>query len=61
MKILTLGIFSVLSLMLATLNMGCEPYHRHGVGIEVDIHSKGHRDHRKDNDDHRDHDDHHDH
>ena len=62
MRLRTLGFYSVLSLTMAVFSLACEPNHRHGVGIDLDIHSKDYhkdnRDHPKDEGDH--HDDHHD-
>jgi hypothetical protein len=56
MKSKILGIYSVLLLTFAVFGMGCESNHRHGVGLELEIHSKDHADHKD-----RDHkDDHHD-
>lgn len=51
MKLRKPGIFLVLLGTIAAYGMGCEPYHRGGVGVDVDIHSK---------DSHRDDGDHHD-
>ena len=45
MKLFTLGVYSLLLSVFATFNMGCGPYHRHGVGVEVEIegkHDNGH-------------------
>jgi|GEM_PF-3481539 len=39
MKFGTLGIVSVFGLLLAASGMGCEPYHRDRVGVDVDIHA----------------------
>lgn len=61
MKLQILGLYSLLLSTLAVFGIGCEPYHHHGVGIELDIHSKDHSDHHKkgeNRDDH--HDDNHD-
>ncbi len=63
MRVRNLGVYAIFSLALAVFGAGCGPYHRHGVGVEVDIHAKEHRDHHDNDhhdDDHHDRDDHHD-
>lgn len=55
MKFQKTGLFLILLGAFAVLGTGCEPYHRGGVGIDVDIHSKDY--HKDDRDHHRDHQD----
>ena len=51
-------IFSLLLVTLASLGAGCRPYHRRGLEIDVEIHSKDyHKHHPREHRGHHDHDD----
>ena len=66
MKFLVLGICSIFLAGFAVFNMGCAPYHRHKVGLEIEIKNKDqghhhdnglHKGDRHNHDDQGDHDD----
>lgn len=65
-SILDLGVYFISLMGFAVFNMGCESYHHHKVGLEIEINNKDrhhhhdnglHKGDRHDHDDQGDHDD----